>query len=62
MQLDNVNSSSHAVACEIPQGSVLGPLLFNIYINNITEASTKFGFIMYANDTTLTYTLENLGN
>ena len=62
VQLDNVKSKSHAVACEILQGSVLGPLLFNIYKNDITEASTKFGFIMYANDTTLTSTLENLGN
>ena len=61
MQLDNVKSSSHAVICGIPQGSILGPLLFNIYINDITEASTKFDFIMYADDTTLTSTLENFG-
>ena len=58
---DNVKSSSHAVTCRIPQGSVLGPLFFNIYINDITEASTKFKFIMYADDTTLTSTLENFG-
>ena len=61
VQLDNVKSSSHAVICGIPQGSVLGPLLFNIYINDITEASTKFDFIMYADDTTLTSSLENFG-
>ena len=61
VQLDNVESSSHAVICGIPQGSVLGPLLFNIYINDITEASTKFDFIMYADDTTLTSTLKNFG-
>ena len=61
VQLDNVISSSHAVICGIPQGSVLGPLLFNIYINDITEASTKFDFIRYADDTTLTSILENFG-
>ena len=61
VQLDNVKSSSHAVICGIPQGYVLGPLLLNIYINNITEASTKFDFIMYADNTTLTSTLENFG-
>ena len=36
-----------------------GSAFFNMYINDITEASTKFDFIMYADDTTLTSTLEN---
>ena len=58
VQLDNVKSVS-CYHMRIPQGSVLGPLLFNIYINDITEASTKFDFIMYADDITLTSTLEN---
>ena len=53
--------SQLSITCGIPQGSVLGPLLFNIYINDITEVSTKFDFIMYANDTTLTSTIENFG-
>ena len=60
VQLDNVKSMSHAIACGIPQGFVLGPPFFNIYINDITEASTKFDFVMYADDT-LTSTLENFG-
>ena len=44
-----------------PTRFCLGPLLFNILINDITEASTKFDFIMYADDTTLASTLENFG-
>ena len=61
VQLDNVNSCEHPTTCGIPQGSVLGPLLFNILINDITEALTKFDFIMFADDTTLASTLENFG-
>ena len=56
-----VKSCEHPTTCGIPQGSVLGPLLLNILINDITEASTKFYFIMYADDTTLASTLENFG-
>ena len=46
----------------MPQGSIVGPLLFNIFINDIIKSSRKFNFILYADDTTLNSTVENFRN
>ena len=46
----------------VPQSSILGPLLFLIYINNIPNPINVFNFLLYADDTTLFCNLEDIDN
>lgn len=49
---DNI-SSFLSTTTGVPQGSVLGPLLFNVFVNDIVQIDSEAKFIMYADDCTL---------
>ena len=54
------NSDEQPICCGVPQGSVLGPLLFLIYINDISYTSDKVSFCLFADDTSLVYSHNNV--
>ena len=50
------------ISCCVPQGSVLGPKLFILYINNICNVSKLLKFISFADDNNILYSDSNVHN
>ena len=60
VSLNNTSSTLLQVLCGVPQGSVLGPLLFILYINDICNVSKLLRLILFADDTNLFRSSHNL--
>ena len=48
-----MSSSEKSIECGIPQGSVLGPFLFLLYVNDLSTTCSKSKVTMFADDTTV---------
>lgn len=57
VEVNEYCSNTNLINTGVPQGSILGPLLFLIYMNDIPSSSKAFDFILYADDTTLVSTV-----
>ena len=60
VQYNGICSLFNRIKCSVPQGSILCPLLFLIYINDIYNATDIGEFILFADDTNLFYSHDNL--
>ena len=53
--VNDISSSVKDITYDVPQGSILGPLLFILYINDIVNCSDVLQFILFADDTNIFY-------
>ena len=60
VQYKDTKSSTHTIPCGVPQGSVLGPLLFIIYTNDLPNCITHSKTILFADDTTVYLNSQNI--
>ena len=62
VELNSCKSRFETIKYGVPQGSVLGPLLFLLYINDLSKSSSLLNFLSFADDTTIHYSNNSLIN
>ena len=59
VQINEAVSNMEKIKHGVPQGSILGPLLFLLYINDIANCSSVLSFYLFADDTTIFFSHKN---
>ena len=65
VKFNQIKSKEMVMKSGVPQGSILGPILFLLYINDIENCSKLISFILFADDTNIFYSskcLKTLSN
>jgi len=60
VRVGDSSSTVSEITVGVPQGSVLGPVLFLIYINDMSNCTTSLRFVHFADDTTAFHSLDNV--
>lgn len=60
VQMDQYKSEQKNIICGVPQGSILGPILFLLYIIDICNVSEEMKFVLFADDTNIICSGENI--
>ena len=53
VKIDHFKSESQIISTGVPQGSLIGPALFILFINDLSDISEEIDILLYADDTTI---------
>ena len=62
VSIDSTRSTKSCISLGVPQGSILGPILFLLYINDMSKSSSHLKFVHFADDTTVFASKHNIND